>query len=329
MKGPLRVAVIGCGTVATRQHIPGYRALPTGTVDLTVFSSRSPEAGRAASAAWGSGETVADWREAVARDDVDAVDICLPNSLHAEAALAAIRAGKHVMVEKPIATTLEDADAMVAAADERGTVLMTASNARYAPGIQAAAEAVRTGLIGDVTGVESWMAHGGPRTWAPAADWFYDRDLSGGGALVDLGIHAIDNVRFVTGREVVDVAAMTSDPRGSVEFNGHLLFRLEGGAPGYLKAAWNAPFGNDRAMTVWGTEREIVVWRDRAVVRGKDGAEVPVGPAPARDLYADFVAACRGVARSGPSGRDGRAGLAVVLAGYRSASERVFVRLGA
>lgn len=328
MTGSVRIALVGCGTVAMGQHIPGFRGLARGEADLTVFCSRSEAAGRAAADAWGGGDVLADWREAVQRDDVDAVDICLPNGLHAEVALTAIRAGKHVLVEKPVATSLADADAMVSAADEHGTVLMTAQNGRYASGMAAAAKAVRDGLIGDVTAVEAWLAHGGPRRWAPAAEWFYDRAVSGGGALIDLGIHAIDNVRFVTGQEVAEVAAMTGDVRGSVEFDGHLLFRLGNGALGSLKGSWNAPFGNDRAMTVWGTQGQLVVWPDRAMVRTPGGVGMPVAAAPERDLYADFVQACRGLPAKGPSGRDGRAGLAVVLAGYRSASERVFVRPG-
>lgn len=323
---PLRVALVGCGTVARRQHIPGFQALTPGAVDITVFCSRSRAAAEAARDAWGGGAVVTDWRTAVARDDVDAVDVLTPNALHAQVAIAAAEAGRHVLVEKPIATSVADADAMIEAAARRGVVLMTAHNGRYAPGMLAAAQAVRAGGVGEVTAVEAYLAHGGPGLWAPDATWFYDRDDAGGGSLIDLGVHAVDNVRAVTGDEFAEVGAMLSDLRGGVELNGQIVFRLAGGALGFVKASWNAPYGNDRQMVVWGRDGELVVAGGEVSVRRAGGTEAPVPAAPARDLYADFVGACAGRSPASPSGVDGRAALAVVLAAYRSHALGAFVR---
>lgn len=325
MDRPLRVALVGCGTVARRQHIPGFQGLTAGAADITVFCSRSRAAAEAARDAWGGGAVVTDWRLAIARDDVDAVDVCTPNALHAEVAVAAAWAVKHVLVEKPIATSVADADAMIDAAARRGVVLMTAHNGRYAPGMLAAAQAVRAGEVGEVTAVEAYLAHGGPARWAPDATWFYDREEAGGGSLIDLGVHAVDNVRAVTGDEFAEVGAMLSDLRGSVELNGQIVFRLAGGALGFVKGSWNAPYGNDRHLVVWGRDGQLIVGRGQVTVRRPDGTEAPVPEAPARDLYADFVGACAGRSPASPSGVDGRAALAVVLAAYRSHALRAFV----
>lgn len=328
MDGPLRIAIVGCGTVARRQHIPGYKALSAGSVQLTVFASRSPEAAAAAAAQWGGGATVTDWRDALARDDVDAVDICTPNALHAEVAVAAAAVGKHVLVEKPIATSLAEADRMIDAARRSGTALMTAHNGRYAPAIRSARGAVQAGLVGEVAAVEAYLGHGGPSLWAPAATWFFHPGEAGGGSLIDLGVHAVDNVRFVTADEVADVAAMTADMRDGLEFDGHIMVRMKGGALGFVKGSWNAPYGNDRAMIVWGRTAQLVVDRRGVILRRPGGEECAIAAAPPADLYADFLSACAGEKPAEPSGVDGRAALAVVLASYRSAASRAFVRPG-
>jgi UDP-N-acetylglucosamine 3-dehydrogenase len=269
---------------------------------------------------WGEGDTADDWSDVVRRADVDAVDICAPNRLHAAIAVAAAQAGKHVLVEKPIATTLAEADTMIETAAAAGVVLATAQVGRYAAGIRAAARAVASGRVGRVRAIDADWAHGGPRTWAPAAEWFFRRDEAGGGALIDLGVHAVDAIRAVTGEEFAEVLGMIGDVRGDVEFEAHLLCRLDGGAVACVRASWAAPYGPDRHLAVWGSEAQIVVRGAQATLRSPGGAEAPLAvDGQGGSLYADFVAACRGEATALPTGRDGRAALAAVLAGYESA----------
>jgi len=321
MTTALRVGLIGAGAIARRTHLPGFSAVRP-AVDLTAFASRSLAPAQAAAEAWGGGVAVSDWRELIGREDVDAVDVCTPNALHAPIAIAAARAGKHVLVEKPLATSLADADAMIEAARRHGVVLMTAQNGRYGAGMRAAAQAVRQGRAGDVRAVEAWLAHGGPGTWARDARWFFDPALSGGGALLDLGVHAIDAVRAVTGDEFALVSGMLSDLRQGVEWNGHLVGRLAGGGLCNVKASWNAPFRSDRLLAVWGTDAQVLVdGRGAWLRRPDDVTEALPGAAPA-SLFADFVAACRsGPPAGAPTGDDGRAAVAVVLAAYRSHGE--------
>ena len=160
------MAVIGCGAIARRAHVP---ALRTAGADIVAFCSRTEVSAVAARDEAGGGDVVerlATGRRARRRrrrHDLHA------ERLHAEMTVAAAKAGKHVLVEKPIAATLDDADQMVAAAAGAGVVLMPAQNLRFAAPFVAAREAVARGDVGVVTGVRAAFGHGGPAAWAPDA----------------------------------------------------------------------------------------------------------------------------------------------------------------
>ena len=322
---PLRIGVLTCGAIVTKAHLPGFDRLGRSVVDVVAFQSRRTTTAEAARDQWGSGEVVADWPGVLARDDVDAVVICSPNASHAELAIAAADAGKHVLVEKPVATTVADADAMVAAAERAGVVLMGAHNLRFAPPYAAAARAVADGLIGDVVGARVAMGHGGPEGWTRDAAWFRDPALSGGGALIDLGIHVADLLRAVTGDEVAEVSAFVRRRApDAVEESGSVALALRGGGVGHLSASWEVRGTADHLLLVHGTEGSLAVERGQAVVRPASGGDKVVleAPTPAPDLLANFVAVCRGEATAIVGPRDGRDALAIIEAAYRSASEQ-------
>ncbi len=163
----------------------------------------APFAGR-----WGWERWTTDWRELVAADDVDLVDVSTPNHLHAEPAIAALRAGKHVACEKPLAGTLEDARAMRDAAKRaarKGARTFVWFNYRRCPAIGTAHELVREGRLGDVyhvraTYLQSW---GGPAT---ESSWRFRRSTAGSGAHGDLNAHLVDLARFLLGDEVAEVS---------------------------------------------------------------------------------------------------------------------------
>ena len=320
---PVRIGILTCGAIVTKGHLPGFDALGREVVDVVAFQSRRAPTAQAARDQWGGGEVVGDWRDVLARDDVDAVDICAPNALHAELAIAAAEAGKHVLVEKPMATTVADADAMVAAAASAGVVLMAAHNLRFAAPYAAAAKAVADGLVGAVVGVRVAMGHGGPEGWTREAGWFRDPALSGGGALLDLGIHVADLVRAVTGDEVTEVSAFLRRPApDAVEESGVVAMALRGGGLGTLSASWAVRAGADHQLLVQGTAGTLTVERGQAVVRPADGGDKVVvePPSPAPDLLANFVAVCRGEAAPVVGPRDGRDALAIIEAAYESAA---------
>jgi predicted dehydrogenase len=313
-----RIALIGCGAIARRAHLPAFKA--SSDAQVVAFASRSLSSAELAAKEYGGGQVFDDWRK-VFEIEIDAVDICSPNAAHVEQAVAAARAGKHVLVEKPIACTLDEADAMLEAASDNGVLLQVAHNMRYVPALVAARAEVASGAIGTLVGVRVSYGHAGPHDWAPEAAWFFDPELSGGGPLIDLGVHAIDFVRYVTQLDISEVSAMTHGD-GAVEDAAHVLFRFSSGATGSLHTSWITTPAPDFGLTLFGTDGTLHVdSRTPLLVRDATGEkrvvelpEVPSNP------YVDFVRAIAG-ATGAPSatGSDGRAAIAVVCAAYESA----------
>jgi predicted dehydrogenase len=214
--GPPGIAVIGYAFMG-KAHSHAWRnvaALRPGApgVRQQVLVGRDAEAVAAAAAQYGWAESATDWREVIERDDIDVVDVCVPGHLHAEVAIAALEAGKHVIAEKPLANTLAEAEKMVAtarAARARGVHSMVGFNYRRVPALALARQHVAAGRIGDVRQVriaylQDWLAdEAAPMTWR------LRRELAGSGALGDLASHAVDQVRFLLGQEVTGLNART------------------------------------------------------------------------------------------------------------------------
>ncbi|MEY2478493.1 MAG: hypothetical protein QOG87_3808 [Actinomycetota bacterium] len=316
----LRMTVVGCGAIARRVHLP---ALKAAGADVVAFASRSLASAEAAAEEWGSGHATDDWRAVVGRDDVDAVDICTPNRLHVEMAVTAAAAGKHVLVEKPLACTVDEVDQMIASADAAGVLLMPAHNLRFAPPLVAMRQAVANGVIGTPVAVRAAFGHGGPEGWAPEATWFRDRAQSGGGALLDLGVHMADLLRAVVHDDVVDVSASVQGGTPGVEDAGTALLRFAGGATGTLHASWIARPGPDLQLTVLGTEATVHLdGRTPPTLLPGDGGEPErlEVPAAADDPYAAFVRAIEQDELPAVTAADGRAAVAIVCAAYEAAA---------
>jgi len=314
----IRIGLIGCGTIARKEHLPGFKA--HADAEVVAFASRSLSSAEAAAGEYGGGKIFDDWRDVI-DSDIDAVDICSPNASHAEQAIAAAKAGKHVLVEKPMACTVDEADAMIAAASESGVVLQVAHNMRYVPAVVAARDEVARGAIGDMVAARVAFGHAGPHTWAPEASWFYDPALSGGGPLIDLGIHAIDFTRFVTQDEITEVAAVLHGA-GPVEDGAGVLMTFASGATGSLQSSWIIHPPPDFGLTLFGTQGTLHVdARTPLHVRSKDGSKRVIDlPDVESNPFADFVRTING-ATDAPSAtaEDGRAALAVVCAAYEAA----------
>ncbi|MEU8250547.1 Gfo/Idh/MocA family oxidoreductase [Nonomuraea sp. NPDC048916] len=176
---------------------------------MAVLAGRSKEHTAAAAARLGWADIETDWRELVRRDDVQIVDICTPGDSHAEIAIAALRAGKHVLCEKPLANTVAEAEAMVEAAAGAPGRNMVAFNYRRVPAIALARRLVEEGRLGEIRHVraqylQDWIVDPGfPLVWR------LQKDKAGSGALGDIGAHIIDTAQFVTGQHVVGVSALT------------------------------------------------------------------------------------------------------------------------
>ncbi|MFI1677621.1 Gfo/Idh/MocA family protein [Streptomyces sp. NPDC020607] len=215
-KRPLGVGMVGYAFMGAA-HSQGWRTvgrvfdLPVRPV-LSAVCGRDGGAVRAAAdrLGWAAAET--DWRALIARDDVDLVDICTPGDSHAEIALAALEAGKHVLCEKPLANTVEEAEAMAEAAERaraRGQVAMVGFNYRRVPALALARRMVAEGRLGALrhvrlTYLQDWLVDASfPLTWR------LRKDRAGSGALGDLGAHIVDLAQYLVGEPVAGVSALT------------------------------------------------------------------------------------------------------------------------
>jgi predicted dehydrogenase len=174
-----------------------------------VLVGRDPAQVESAARQYGWAEATTDWQSVLERDDVDIVDLCIPGHLHCEMAVAALAAGKHVLVEKPLANTLAEAEQMAdAAADarDRGVQAMVGFNYRRLPALTLAREMVAAGRIGTVRQLrvaylQDWLAdENAPMTWRMR------KEAAGSGALGDLASHAVDQVRYLLGQDVTEVS---------------------------------------------------------------------------------------------------------------------------
>ncbi|WP_285035406.1 Gfo/Idh/MocA family oxidoreductase [Plantibacter sp. ME-Dv--P-095] len=214
---PLRVAIVGysfMGSIHAQAWTTAPRFFDLGPgVELVAVSGRDAGAARAFADRFGIADVETDWRALLTRGDVDVIDICTPGHLHAEIAIAALDAGIHVLCEKPLANTLEEAERMVAAAERaatRGVQAMVGFSYRRTPALAYAQRLVADGRLGTIRHIraqylQDWIVDPGfPLVWR------LDAEQAGSGALGDLGAHIIDLVGFVTGQELTGVSALSS-----------------------------------------------------------------------------------------------------------------------
>jgi predicted dehydrogenase len=178
---------------------------------LTAVAGRNADGVRAAAGklGWESAET--DWRRLIERDDIDLVDICTPGDTHAEIAVAALEAGKHVLCEKPLANSVDEAERMTAAAEaaaKRGVFAMCGFSYRRTPALARAQRMVEEGRLGTIRHVraqylQDWLSdENAPMTWR------LDKEKSGSGSLGDIGAHIIDTAQWLTGQKIAGVSAL-------------------------------------------------------------------------------------------------------------------------
>ena len=211
--GVLNVAMVGHGFMGAA-HSQGWRVAPRffdlpATPAMHLLVGRDAGAAGAAAARWGWAAASTDWREAVARDDVDVVDVVTPGDTHAEIAIAALDAGKHVLCEKPLANAVAEAEAMADAAARaaaRGVFAMLGHTYRRLPATTLARDLVAAGRLGEIRQVRAAYLQDWLVDPAVPATWRLRRDRAGSGALGDIGAHIVDLTQFITGTSIVEVS---------------------------------------------------------------------------------------------------------------------------
>lgn len=199
----LNVALVGTGFMGKAHSIatavvPILFGSPV-EIERKVIVDIDEELARNATRQYGFAEHATDWREVVSRPDIDIVDICTPNDTHAPIAIAAAKAGKHVLCEKPMAMTVADAEEMLAAAQASGVTTMLSYNYRHTPAIQMAQRLIEEGRIGEIHTFRGRYLQDWGADPATPLSWRFNKEKAGSGTLGDIGTHVIDAARLLVG----------------------------------------------------------------------------------------------------------------------------------
>ena len=236
-EGQPRIAIIGAGKIVEVGHLPGFVKADAPVVALCASS---PDNLNRVADAFEIERRYTDWRQMLADGGFDAVSICTPPSLHKEMTVASLRQGYHVLLEKPIAVSLDECDAMIEAADSAQRILMMAHNQRFRMQHIIAKEILETGRLGQIRRVHAVFAHGGPERWSPNQKWYFDPQRAGYGVLIDLGYHKIDLLRWLLEQEVTDIRAFTAtfEKPTSADDTVVAILQFDRGTLATLQASW-------------------------------------------------------------------------------------------
>lgn len=282
----VNVGVVGCGAIGTRRHIPELTA--RADVKIVAFCDVVESRAQAAVEAYGSGKAYAGFDSFLKHPGMQAVVVGVPNYLHAPMTIAALKAGMHVLVEKPMATTRDEARAMIQAAKDSGKFLMVGQNQRLDRAHQKAREILASGRLGKVLSFRTAFKHRGADHWCidkSPDTWFHQKDKAVMGVCGDLGIHKADLMRFLLNDEIVEVSAQIgtqhktySDGRLiDVDDNAMLLVRTAGGVMGSIIISWtNYGDGEANYTVIYCEKGAMMLALDPTygvVVRYADGEE--------------------------------------------------------
>jgi predicted dehydrogenase len=194
--GKIGIGIIGFGGIAKGAHYNGYKRLPAECEIVAVADIADERRAEASSDRFGIATTVADYHKLLEMPEIDAVSVCTPNGVHMQATIDALRAGKHVLCEKPMAMNSTEAKAMIAAAEETGNKLQIGYNMRYSSGAQSLKRAIQAGLMGDVYHASARAIR---RRGVPTWGVFINKEKNGGGPLIDIGVHITDMTLWLMG----------------------------------------------------------------------------------------------------------------------------------
>jgi UDP-N-acetylglucosamine 3-dehydrogenase len=278
MKGEIHmigIGIIGCGSISIHRHIPEYAS----RTDCKIIGYYDPKQERVQKMInqYG-GKAYATVEELLADKAIHAVSVCTSNKYHAPVSIAALNAGKHVLCEKPMAVSVEEAKAMIDAANKSGKFLMIGHNQRLAPAHIRAKEILESGEMGSILTFRTTFGHGGPEFWSQDKGlhtWFFKSDDAFVGAMGDLGIHKADLIRWLISDEIAEVKAYVTtldkvNEKGEkieVDDNAICLMKSQNGIYGTLTASW----------TYYGAEdNSTVLYCSNGVMKIYDNPEFPI-----------------------------------------------------
>jgi predicted dehydrogenase len=325
----MKVGIVGAGLQGRRRA----RALRAVDSSELVAVADVDEDAIAALAAEASCLAISRWKDVVERDDVQAVIICTPPHLHAEIAVSAMRRGKHVLCEKPLARTMDEGREMVKVAREAGVTLKCGFNLRYHPAIRQVRQWYEDGSVGEIDWIRCRYGIGGRSGYDQ--EWRAKAEISGGGQLMDQGIHLLDLCRWFLGdfAEASGMVATYFWDVAPVEDNAFALLRTAQGQIASVHVSWTQwkplfsfeVFGHDGYLVVeglggaYGNERAIRGRRDFAAPFGEEVIEFRREDRSWEEEWREFVSAIREGREPSANGEDGLAAIELVHAIYESA----------
>ncbi|MBZ0299517.1 MAG: Gfo/Idh/MocA family oxidoreductase [Anaerolineae bacterium] len=347
MTTPLGVALIGAGGIG---DVRAEAVSQTPEIKLVSVVDLDKARAENVASRFG-GEASTDSMAAVQRADVQIVIVSTPPNHHADITVAALEAGKHVICEKPLAHTLAEAERMCAAADKSSVFLKTGFNHRYFPAMQYARKLIDSGKIGEVVTVQAYAGHPGGKEFGH--DWIHDGTVTGGGSLVDNGIHILDLTRFFFGD--VDTAmgyrANLVWKFEDAEDNGFALFKSTDGKIAQVHASWTQWRGYKFWVETFGTRGYVRASYPPMLVEWGETPEPGIRSRKHYEFFpsfqvqerlkgwrwtiiqsfihevSDFVAGIHAGKQVAPTGRDGLRTMQMAHAIYRSSSEGVEVKV--
>lgn len=255
----VRVAIIGAGKIAERTHLPQYKDLKNVEV-VAICDIIKKKADRLADM-FNISAVYTDYKKMIRESDIDAVSICTPNYLHAAMTIFTAKYKKHVLVEKPMGISVKEMKAMIAACEKNKVTLMVEQSHRFDPAHEVLKDVVDSGILGRVVSVRGKLGHSGPEFWSDDSPWFFDEKKSGGGVTVDVGIHILDLIRFVTGKKIVAVTGFMGNlvkKKLKLEDNMEAVLKFSDGSIGACEASWtNSPY--EVVLQLYGTKGKCMV----------------------------------------------------------------------
>lgn len=334
----VRIGLVGCGTIAEKQ-LAGLAQVRR--VRLVATADISAERAALLADRYGADKSYTDHRDLLEDPDVDAVIVSTPNHLHAQHTIDAASASKHVLVQKPLALTLQDVDAMNRAVKDAGVTAMALMMNRFTPSYLRLKELLDRRTFGAPLVYRTHFSHAGIyKSYKPTSDWFLERRKAGGGPLLDLGVHHFDLLRWLSGQEIVSVSAEVATLGAEQETENNALVSLTFGdgaiAQLFLSFTTSLPTGfHVQRVEVYGATGSAwcapaTVERPPLRVFVEGSADDPLLGiteirVPDADPWANTIehfASCV-LSESSPltTFDDGRRALQVVLACYQSAAE--------
>lgn len=249
----LGLGIIGFGNIG-RQHYSVALANPNLEVKAVADPHLLQEGLLPATAAFH------DWQELLHDPQIEAVSICVPHHLHYPITMAALEAGKHVLVEKPLGLTVREGHELIEYARQRGCTMMVELTHRFYPAVREAQRFVQAGHLGEIFAVEDRIVES---VGAQITPWLQDKKMAGGGVALTNGIHMLDRIAALTSQKLVFLSGTAgySGGLGNIEDTSAMLLCLENGAPVQVLASWSR--GNkitDDELTIYGTQGTLRIW---------------------------------------------------------------------